>query len=179
MHHVRVALDDQPLGDLHRAGGGDAPDVVAPEIDEHDVLGDLLGVVQQLLLELEVVALHGAARTRARDRPHGHLATFDLHEELRRRAEQLAPAEPQVEMIRRRRGGAKRPVEGESVAVGKLEPLGQHDLDDVARVHVFLRAAHHRLVLRLLEVRPQGGKGVRQLFLGKWFGRLFAPRKVV
>ena len=102
MHHVRVALDDQPLGDLHRAGGGDAPDVVAPEIDEHDVLGDLLGVVQQLLLELEVVALHGAARTRARDRPHGDLAAFDPHHHLRRGTGKREVAEIEEEQVGRR-----------------------------------------------------------------------------
>ena len=35
VHHVRVALDDEGLGDLHAAGLRDAADVVAREVDQH------------------------------------------------------------------------------------------------------------------------------------------------
>ena len=49
MHDVRVALDHHALGDLHAAGGGDAADVVAPEIDQHHVLGALLRIGEQFL----------------------------------------------------------------------------------------------------------------------------------
>ena len=41
------------LHELDRADLGDASDVVAPEIDEHDVLGALLRIGEQLLLERE------------------------------------------------------------------------------------------------------------------------------
>jgi hypothetical protein len=34
--------------DAHRAGRRDAPDVVAAEVDQHHVLGDLLGVGEEL-----------------------------------------------------------------------------------------------------------------------------------
>ena len=54
MHHIGVALDDHLLGDLHRAGGGDAADIVAAQVDQHQVLGDLLGIGQQILFPQEV-----------------------------------------------------------------------------------------------------------------------------
>jgi hypothetical protein len=44
VHHVRIALDREGLGDLHAAGLGDAADVVARQVDQHQVLGALLRV---------------------------------------------------------------------------------------------------------------------------------------
>src|SRR5690606_18934232 len=43
VHDVGEALHHHLLGDPHRAGGGDAADVVAAQVDQHQVLGDLLG----------------------------------------------------------------------------------------------------------------------------------------
>ena len=48
VHDVAVALDAHLLGHLHRADLGDAADIVAPEIEQHQVLGQLLRVRQQL-----------------------------------------------------------------------------------------------------------------------------------
>src|SRR5690606_19508279 len=50
VHHVRIAFDDHLLGELHRTGLGDAADVVTAEIDQHQVLGELLGIGEQLAL---------------------------------------------------------------------------------------------------------------------------------
>ena len=47
-------------------GPGDPPEVVAPEVDEHHVLGPLLGVALELLGEQGVLAGIDAARPRAR-----------------------------------------------------------------------------------------------------------------
>jgi len=44
VHHMRVALDNEGLGDLDAARGGDAADVVARQVDEHEVFGTFLGV---------------------------------------------------------------------------------------------------------------------------------------
>lgn len=49
MEEVAVGLDDHEVVDRHRAGHRDAAHVVAAEVDEHDVLGALLGVRQQPL----------------------------------------------------------------------------------------------------------------------------------
>ena len=68
MHDVRVALDVKDLRHLDGAGLGDAADVVAAEVEQHDVLGELLLVVAQLLGEPLVLEGVRAARPRAGDR---------------------------------------------------------------------------------------------------------------
>ena len=61
VHHVRVALDDELVGDLDAAHLGDAAAVVAPQVQQLEVLGALLLVRQQVLLEGQVLGLGGPA----------------------------------------------------------------------------------------------------------------------
>ena len=68
VQHVRVLLDAHELRDGHRAIPRDATDVVAPEIDEHHVLGALFLVGEKLGGESFVVERRRAARSRAGDR---------------------------------------------------------------------------------------------------------------
>ena len=56
------------LLDRHRAGPGHPAEIVAPEVDEHHVLGPLLRVALELLGEDRVLLGIGAARPRAGDR---------------------------------------------------------------------------------------------------------------
>ena len=68
MHHVRIALDEhQPL-DLDRAVFANAAQVVATEIDEHDVLGAFLGIGEKLRFEFAVFFFVAPARPRAGQR---------------------------------------------------------------------------------------------------------------
>ena len=60
MHHVGVALHHQ-LRHLHRTDFGNAPHVVAPQVDQHHVLGPLLGIGQQFTLKAQVRRLVLAA----------------------------------------------------------------------------------------------------------------------
>ena len=53
MHDVAVALDVAEVGDLDGAAGADAPEIVASEVDEHEVLGLLFRIGDQRALELE------------------------------------------------------------------------------------------------------------------------------
>ena len=69
VHHVAVALERHQLVDVHPAEAGDAPDVVAGEVDEHHVLGPLLRVLGQLGGHAPVVLVGGAALAGAGDRP--------------------------------------------------------------------------------------------------------------
>ena len=64
MHDLRVALDRHVLVGLDRAELGDAADVVAAEVHQHDVLGALLLAGAQLLLE-RAVLLGGRGRAAA------------------------------------------------------------------------------------------------------------------
>ena len=61
MHDVRVLLHVHQVADLHRAIFADAAQIVAAEIDQHDVLGALFLVVLQLFDQSLVVAAVGAA----------------------------------------------------------------------------------------------------------------------
>ena len=69
VQHVRIPLDHHELGDAHRSVRGDAADVVASEIDEHQMLGALLLVVHQLFGHARVVlgATGRAAASRRSD----------------------------------------------------------------------------------------------------------------
>ena len=129
----------------HGADPRDPADVVPAQVHQHGVLGSLLRVGSEIPLQLLVLRSGGAARPRAGDGPHCHLSRVHLDEKLRRGAEQLAAAEPQVEVIRRGRGRAQGPVEREPVAIRQLESLREHRLEDVARADVLQRAAHGRL----------------------------------
>ena len=80
---MRVALDVGEAVDAHRAGRGDATDVVASEVDQHHVLGDLLLVVEELVFECEVLVLVDAARARARDGTVADEAVVHAHQHLR------------------------------------------------------------------------------------------------
>ena len=64
MHDPRVALDAEQFLDPPRAGDADPGDVVAGEIDQHHMLGRLLGVEPHLGLE-PVVLVAGRARAAA------------------------------------------------------------------------------------------------------------------
>ena len=49
MHDVAVTFDGHDVADLHAAVAGDPANVVAAQIDEHDVLGPFLGIGDQFL----------------------------------------------------------------------------------------------------------------------------------
>jgi hypothetical protein len=68
VHDVAVALEEELVGDLDGADLGDAADVVAAEVEQHQVLGALLRVGEQLggeRLVLVGVAPRGACRRSA------------------------------------------------------------------------------------------------------------------
>src|ERR1041385_5344807 len=145
MHDVAVALDVAEVSDLDRAAGADAPEIVAAEVDEHEVLGALFRVDEKALLELEVGLARGAARQRAGDGARLHVVAGDAHQHLRRRADQRALRGAQQEHVRRRIDRAQRAVERQRVLrIERRGPtLRQHDLEDLAGDDPLLRSAPH------------------------------------
>ena len=155
VHDLAVALDEELVGDADGADLGHPADVVAPEIEQHQVLGALLGIGEQLLLQRLVLVRRRPARPRAGDRPD---------RDRRRRAR--APGSPgsspataklaEIEVVeeRRRIDPAQRAIERERrQREGRLEALRQHHLEDVAGRDVVLGAQHHRGVLGRRRVR--------------------------
>ncbi len=88
VHDVAEALDGAQDRDGHGAGLRHAADVVARQVHEHGVLGQLLLVGAQLLLQGEVALRVLVARPRAGDGPRDDLAVADTDQQLGRGAHQ-------------------------------------------------------------------------------------------
>ena len=102
MHHVAVALDLHQLRHGDGARLGDAADVVAPEIDQHDVLGTLLFVARPTRLASCVIfALAGAAMSRSGDGMRHQRVAVQPHQQLGRCADDLRVAQLQIEHVGR------------------------------------------------------------------------------
>ena len=87
MHHVAVALQRQQLVDVNGAEAGDAADVVTGQVDEHHVLGALLGMLDELGGEATVVFVGAARACGCRRSARDHRPSSELHHRLRRRTD--------------------------------------------------------------------------------------------
>src|SRR3546814_9653732 len=76
VHDVAVALDHELLADLHRAWLGDAADVVAAQVDQHQVFGPLLRISEQLGFERGVLFRCLPARAGAGQRSEEHTSAL-------------------------------------------------------------------------------------------------------
>src|SRR5438045_1689098 len=124
-------------------GRNDVGRVIAAQVHQHDVLGPLLRVGDQLGGQFRVFLLRLAAPARPGQRPNRHLVPFDAHHDLRRRAHQRDRARLQVKHEWTRVHDPQRPVDVERVGPGfRLQPLAEHDLEDVAGLDVFLALPH-------------------------------------
>ena len=141
------------VGHAHAAVFADAAQVVAAEIDEHDVLGALFLVALQLVGEALIFFLGASARPRAGDRMRHRMAAFDAHQHLGRGADDGPAAHADEEHVGRRIDVAQRAIHRERVdAHSAREALRQHDLVDVARGDVLFRLADDGLERGLREV---------------------------
>ena len=118
VHHVRVTLEPHVLRHSDGAVLADTPEVVAAEIDEHDVLRAILLGGEELL---------GVPLTRIRrtgDRVQARARPFQLHQGLRRGAHERDAVEVEKEVVGRGVDTAERPVEREGGYVRRsLRPL--------------------------------------------------------
>ena len=98
VHHVAVALDEELVGHLHGADLGDAADIVAAEIEQHQVLGALLRIGEQLAPRRPCPRAGSSPRgTRAGDRAHRDGAVAHAHQDFRARARDREAAEIEEE----------------------------------------------------------------------------------
>ncbi len=151
---VREPLDLHAARDVHRPGTAHAREVVAPEVDEHHVLGPVL-LRREQPLDVSLGRLG-----RARDRAEARAPVLARDQPLGRRADERDPGELEEEEIRRRVDAAKRPVDVERRCRGRaLGPLGRDALEHVAGDDVPLDRADHLLVAR--RARGSAGAGRR------------------
>ena len=114
-------------------GTRDPTDIVAAQIDQHDMLGSLLLIVDQLFRQRGIGFRRCPAWTRARNRMVGDHPVFDSHQQLRRRADDLVVIEIEIEHVRRRIHRPQRPVDRERMhRCVDIDSLREHDLEDVA-----------------------------------------------
>ena len=88
MAHVGIPLDDHEFVHADCAEPTDTTEIIPLEIHEHQVLGTLLGVGQQLFGELSVLRRAPAAWPGAGDRAGIHPAILQTHQAFRGRADQ-------------------------------------------------------------------------------------------
>ena len=135
---------------------GHAADVVAPQVDEHDVLGPLLGIGQQLFGQGAVLGLVGTPAPRPRQRPDRHHPVLDPHQDLRRAADQ---GEIAIGQIKQKRAGIDHAQHPVNIERGGLrldrEPLAGNHLKNVAGLDVFLAMTHDRFIFGAGEIRPR------------------------
>jgi hypothetical protein len=85
--HVRIRLDRHELVDLHAARLAHAPQIVALQVDQHHVLGPLLGMRVQLARQRSIGLRIRAARSCACDRTRRDQAVAHAHEPFGRRTD--------------------------------------------------------------------------------------------
>ena len=165
---MAVTLGHEALAHLDAAGLAHVADVVAAQVDQHQVLGALLGVGQQFRLQGQVLGRRRTARARARDRAHRHLAALQPHQDLRRRAHHLGAAGIEEVHVGR---GIHRPQRAVHVHRSGIErhahALRQHHLEGIARGDVVLGARDRRQEALAgearLEMRLVHGFGAQRL----------------
>ena len=156
VHDLAVALDEELIGDFDRADLGDAADIVAAEIEQHQMLGAFLGIGEKLSLERLILVRRRAAPARAGDRADGDGAAGRLDQNFGARSGDREAAEIEKIQIRRRIDPAQRAVKRKRrQRERRLEALRQHDLKNIAGGDVFLGAQHHALEFLRRRVRAR------------------------
>jgi len=125
----RIALDIEQGVDPHRTGRGDDAEVVAHQIDDHQIFGPLLGSVAQRLRRRTVGTRFRSARGCPFHGPHEDFSPSAGEEEFRRSRENapVAGVEPGAKRSLLARGQPA--IERERIARdGKTLPQGVIDL---------------------------------------------------
>ena len=130
---MAVALDLEERLDADAPRPADATQVVATEVDQHHVLGPLLGVGQQLLRHRRVLRRVAAAPAGAGDRARGDAPPLLADQHLGRGPHQRALGQLEQHHVRARVHPPQRAIErhrrsGRETA----EPAREDDLKDVA-----------------------------------------------
>jgi hypothetical protein len=102
VHDLAVALDEELVGDLDRPDLGDAPDIVAAEVEQHQVLGAFLRIGEQFFLQRLVFVRGRAAPAGAGNGADGDDTVARLDQDLGARSGDREGAKIEKEQIRRR-----------------------------------------------------------------------------
>ena len=138
----RIGLDREQRRHLDAAGAGDAGEIVAQQIDDHQILGALLGIGGE-------GGGIGVGRRGALHRPRGEAARLEREEQFRREAEQPVGAGEDDGAMAGARALAQRRVERERMARGRDRGgEGEVGLVDVAGLDMGLHRRERGLDIR-------------------------------
>lgn len=157
MHDVAVTFDRHHVAEFYAAVLSDSADVVAGEIDQHDVLGSLFRIGEELLFQPLVLFIGRSAFASAGEWANRDLAIFDADHDFRRTADERCVWCPQQEHERTGIHDSQRAVDVERRSFCfELQTLADDHLKDVASDDVFLALFDGGLELALCEIRLIG-----------------------
>ena len=153
MHNMRIALDLHKLGYLNCAWLADSPDIITPQVNEHDMLSALLLVVSELFFQSRILGGVLAAAAGAGDGMGGYRAIFNSYQKLGGGSRDIEITQVKVVHVGRRVNGAQSPIYGKGTSIGTPRPaLGQNSLNYIAGKDVLLGLGHYALERCLREV---------------------------
>ncbi|MNM90712.1 hypothetical protein D3C81_1029840 [compost metagenome] len=160
MVHVRIAFQAEQFRHPYRTGTAGTTEVIAQQIDNHQVFRPVLGAGQQFGGVRGVLLRRQAPRASALDRAGFHMALADFDEAFRRQAEYGIAIRQALETGKRRWARcAQCAVSGPRVTLaGCAKPLGEIDLITVAGLNVLLDALDGLLILVCAQVGSHRGE---------------------
>ncbi len=156
--HSGIALDAEALGHAHRTRHGQPPQIVAQQVEDHQVLGAVLGIGSQRQRGLRVGFCVGAARSGALHRPCAQRGPVTREKQFGRKTEHPAPAEFGQAGITRGLRLPQRGIQRQRMAERlPAQRPGEVDLVAVARAQVRSDARQGGGVVRLRDAGLQSG----------------------
>ena len=144
MHDVGIPHDIVQPFDLHCPESADSAQIVATQIHEHIVFREFLFVGEQFGFKRLVFRVGASSGTGSRQRKGVEFAVFQFDLRFGGSACHFHVGAGEVEHIGRRVDGAQDAVGVEQTALkGRGQPVGQHNLEDVALPDILLGAFHH------------------------------------
>ena len=166
MHDVGVPLDGVQALDLDAAELADLAQVIAAQVHQHVVLGQLLLVGQQLLFQGLVLCVGLAAGPGPGQGEGVEHAVLQLHQRLRGGTGHLYVRPGEVEHVG---GGVRGPQDAVGIqqrpGEGGAEPVGEHDLEDIPLPDIMLCPLDHGAIRRLVKQRGHGAEQTARLVL--------------
>ena len=147
MHDMGKTLHIHAALQVHAAGLGHPPEVIAPQIHQHHMLGLFLGVTAQFLRQPGIFQIVPATAPRPGDGRQLQAAFLAAHHDFRRGPPEAEVCQPHEEHVGRGIIAAHTPVEHEGIPFaghGKIH--GRHHLYGLALMQHGLDLFHHGLV---------------------------------
>ena len=146
---MAVTLHFHATINAHGALPTHTADIIAPKVNQHDMLGTFLFIREQFNFQRTILRLRTTPASSTRKRSIDNGSPTNTAENLRARSDQDAPFRLQVDLIRTGVHNPQRAINikriGRRAAV--LAPAEDH-LKCIARTNVILRAQHRVLKLR-------------------------------